>query len=240
LAKEAGLKTNMPKHSKRFTEAKNLIEKGKLYSAEEALELAKKTATTKFTGSVEVHVRLGVDPKKTDQVVRATIVFPNNIGKTRRIAAFVSADKEKDAKDAGADIIGGEELINEIVAKGNIDFDVAVATPDMMPKLAKLAKVLGPKGLMPNPKTDTVSPNVTKMVEDLKKGKVAFKNDQTGIIHQIIGKTDLETSKLKENMQVLMDAIKKNKPSSAKGTYLKNVTVTTSMGPGIPVDTSNF
>jgi len=230
----------MPKHSKRYLEARNLIEKGKSYSPDEALELVKKTATTKFTGSVEVHVRLGVNSKKSDQVVRATIVFPNDIGKTRRVAAFVAADKEKDAKDAGADVVGGEELIAEIISKGVIDFDVAVATPDMMPKLAKLAKVLGPKGLMPNPKTDTVGTNVSKMVEDLKKGKVAYKNDDTGIVHQIIGKTALEAGKLKENLQVLMDSIKKQKPSSAKGTYFKSITLTTSMGPGIPVDTSYY
>ncbi len=230
----------MSKHSKRYTQALELIEKDKLYSPEEALKLAVKSATTKFTGSVEVHARLGIDPKKSDQIVRATIVFPNNIGKTRKVAAFVGPDKEKDANDAGADIVGGEELIDEISQKGNIDFDVAVATPDMMPKLAKLAKTLGPKGLMPNPKTDTVGTNVTKMIEDLKKGKVAFKNDETGIVHQIIGKTDLEAEKLKENMMVFMEALKKNKPSAAKGVYFKSLTVTTSMGPGIPVDTSQF
>lgn len=230
----------MSKHSKRYTQALELIEKDKLYSPEEALKLAVKSATTKFTGSVEVHARLGIDPKKSDQIVRATIVFPNNIGKTRKVAAFVGPDKEKDANDAGADIVGGEELIDEISQKGNIDFDVAVATPDMMPKLAKLAKTLGPKGLMPNPKTDTVGTNVTKMIEDLKKGKVAFKNDETGIVHQIIGKTDLEAEKLKENMMVFMEALKKSKPSAAKGVYFKSLTVTTSMGPGIPVDTSQF
>ncbi|MDF1497051.1 MAG: 50S ribosomal protein L1 [Patescibacteria group bacterium] len=230
----------MPKHSKRFIEAQKLIETGKLYNPDEALELVKKTATTKFTGSVEVHVRLGINPKKSDQIVRATLVFPNDIGKTRKVAAFVAADKEKEAKAAGADIVGGEELIAEISTKGIIEFDVAVATPDMMPKLAKLARVLGPKGLMPNPKTDTVGTNVTKMIEDLKKGKVAYKNDDTGIVHQIIGKTSLDTAGLKENLQVLMDSIKKQKPSSSKGAYLKSITLTTSMGPGIPMDTSNF
>jgi large subunit ribosomal protein L1 len=230
----------MPKHSKRFTEVKGLIEKDKFYSPDEALELAVKTATTKFVGSVEIHARLGIDSKKSDQIVRATIVFPNDIGQTRRVAAFVGSDKEKDAKEAGADIVGGEELIAEIITKGNIDFDVAVATPDMMPKLAKLARVLGPKGLMPNPKTDTVGPNVTKMVSDLKKGKVAFKNDDAGIIHQIIGKTDLDAAKLAENFAVFMSAVKKLKPPSSKGAYFKSLTITTSMGPGVPVDTSNY
>ena len=230
----------MPKHSKRYIEAQKLVDKTKKYSPEEAIDLAKKTSTTKFTSSVEAHVRLGIDPKKSDQIVRSTIVFPNSIGKSVRIAAFVAADKEKEAKEAGADIVGGEELINEISQKGNIEFDVAVATPDMMPKLAKLAKVLGPKGLMPNPKTDTVGPNVKKMVEDLKKGKVAFKNDSTGIIHQAIGKTDLDNKALLENFKTLMEIIRKLKPSSAKGTYFKSVTLTSSMGPGISVDPSEF
>jgi len=207
--------------SKRYLEAKKLVEQTKKYTPAEAIDLAKKTATTKFAGSVEVHVRLGIDPKKTDQTVRATLVYPNSIGKTKKVVAFVGADKEKDAKDAGAYIVGGEELINEILQSGKLDFEVAVATPDMMPKLSKLAKILGPKGLMPNPKTDTVGPNVKKMVEDLKKGKVAFKNDVTGIIHQAIGKTTLESAQLLENFTVLMEAIRKLKPASAKGTFLK-------------------
>ncbi len=225
-------------HSKRFQEVSKLVDKSKKYSPEEAVDLAKKTANTKFTGSVELHIRLGIDPKKSDQSVRATLVFPNSIGKTKKIIAFVNADKEKDAKEAGADIVGGEELINEITQSGKTDFEVAVATPDMMPKLAKLAKILGPKGLMPNPKTDTVGPNVKKMVEDLKKGKVAFKNDVTGIIHQAIGKTDLDNAKLLENLNALMEVVKKAKPSSAKGAYLKSITLTTTMGPGIQIDAS--
>lgn len=227
-------------HSKRYSEAKKLVEKSKKYQPLEAMELAKKTASTKFVGSVEVHIRLGIDPKKTDQTVRATLVLPHSTGKTKRVIAFVGADKEKDAKDAGAERVGGEELVNEILTTGKIDFDVAVATPDMMPKLAKLAKILGPKGLMPNPKTETVGPNIKKMVEELKKGKIAFKNDITGIIHQAIGKTSLEASQLVENMNALMEAIRKAKPASAKGAFLKNVTVTTTMGPGIMVDPSTF
>ncbi|MFZ6015787.1 MAG: 50S ribosomal protein L1 [Patescibacteria group bacterium] len=230
----------MPTHSKRYSEAQKLVDKTKLYTVDEAVALAKKTATTKFKSSVEVHVRLGIDPKKSDQVVRATLVFPHSIGKSKKIAAFVNADKVKEAEEAGAEIAGGEELINEISQKGTINFDVAVATPDMMPKLAKLAKILGPKGLMPNPKTDTVGPNVKKMVEDLKKGKVAFKNDQAGIIHQAIGKTDLSEAEIKENLTVLIDALKKAKPASSKGAYLRGVTLTTTMGPGIPVDPAQF
>jgi len=222
--------------SKRYSEAKKLIDAKKNYSAAEAMELVKKTSTTKFDGSVEVHINLGIDVKKSDQTVRSTLVFPHSIGKTKKVAAFVAGDKEKDAKEAGADLVGGEELIDEIAKTGKIDFDVAVATPDMMPKMAKVAKVLGPKGLMPNPKTETVSANVKKMVEELKKGKVAFKNDATGNVHQSIGKVSLDTAMLLENFNVLVDAIKKNKPATAKGIYIKSVTVTSTMGPGIKVD----
>ena len=200
------------------------------------MELAKKTSTTKFAGSVEVHVRLGIDIKQSDQQIRSTLQFPHSTGSTKRIAAFVPEKFQKDAKEAGADLVGGEELIEEIARTSKIDFDIAVATPDMMPKLAKVAKILGPKGLMPNPKTETVGPNVKKMVEELKKGKVAYKNDSTGNVHQVIGKTNLESEKLVENFRALMESIKKNKPASAKGIYLQSVTVSTTMGPGIKVD----
>lgn len=223
-------------HSKRFNELKKLVDPKKAYAPAEAIELAKKTSNTKFDGSLEVHINLGIDVKKSDQSVRATLVFPHSIGKTKRVAAFVSGEKEKDAKDAGADIVGAEELIEEIAKTGKIDFDVAVATPDMMPKMAKIAKVLGPRGLMPNPKTETVGTNVKKMVEELKKGKVSFKNDATGNMHQAIGKTSLDSAKLLENFSVFIDAIKKNKPASAKGAYIKSATITSTMGPGIRVD----
>lgn len=227
-------------HSKRYLEAKKLVDQTKKYSPQEAVELVKKLGTAKFAESVEIHVRLGIDPKKSDQTVRSTMVFPNSIGKTKRVVAFVSGEKEKDAKEAGADLIGGEDLINEIATTQAINFDVAVASPDMMPKLAKLARLLGPRGLMPNPKTDTVGPNIKKMVEDLKKGKVAFKNDTTGIIHQAIGKTSLEAKQILENLTAFMDAVRKAKPASSKGSYLKNVTLTTTMGPGISLDTSSL
>jgi large subunit ribosomal protein L1 len=164
--------------SKRYNEAAKLVDEKKLYSPEEALELAKKTSTTKFVGSVEVHINLGIDVRKGDQQVRSTLIFPHSIGKMKRVAAFVSGANEGVAKDAGADIIAGEEYITELARTGKIDFDVAVATPDMMPKLAKVAKILGPTGLMPNPKTDTVGTNVKKMIEDVKKGKVAFQDGQ--------------------------------------------------------------
>lgn len=217
-----------------------MVDAKKLYAPEEALELAKKTATTKFDGSVEVHINLGIDVKKGDQQVRSTIIFPHSIGKAKKVIAFVPADKEKDAKEAGAEIVGGEELIEELAKMGKIDFEVAVATPEMMPKLAKVAKILGPSGLMPNPKTDTVGANIKKLIEDVKKGKVAFKNDTTGNIHQSIGKSSMDAKNLLENFNVLLDAIKKNKPASAKGVYLNSVTLTTTMGPGIKVDTSRI
>jgi large subunit ribosomal protein L1 len=229
----------MPR-SKRYVELKKLVDAKKLYSPAEAIELAKKTTKTKFDGSLEVHLHLGIDITKSDQQVRTTVVLPHSTGKTKRIAAFVTADKEKDAKDAGAEIVGAEELIEEIAQTGKVDFDVAVATPDMMPKLAKVAKILGPKGIMPNPKTDTVGPNVKKMVEELKRGKVTIKNDSTGNIHQALGKVTLDSKDLLENFEAVLAAIKKNKPAGAKGTFIKNVVITSTMGPGIKVDVSRI
>lgn len=221
--------------SKRYQEAAGEVDPKKTYPVEEAIELAQKTSKTKFDSSVEVHVRLGIDPKKSDQQVRGTVSLPYGTGKTKRVAAFVGADKEKEAKEAGADFVGDEASIDELAKSGKIDFDVAVATPDMMPKLAKAAKVLGPKGLMPNPKSGTVGPDVAKMVENLKKGMVAFRNDDGGIIHTTIGKVSFEKEKLLENYEALIEALKKSKPSSSKGAYLKGITVSTTMGPGIRV-----
>jgi large subunit ribosomal protein L1 len=219
--------------SKRFEEAKKLIDPKKVYTKEEAVDLAKKTSTVKFDASVEAHIRLGIDPTKGEQQIRSTIIFPHSIGKSKRVAAFVTAGKEKEAKEAGADIVGGEDLIEEIKKSGKIDFDVAVATPEMMPKMAKVAKVLGPKGLMPNPKTETVGPDVKKMVEELKKGKMTFKNDANAIIHQAIGKTSLDNKQLLENLNALIEAIMRAKPASSKGQYIQGATLATSMGPGI-------
>lgn len=220
-------------HGKRYAEATKLVDPGKTYSTAEAIDLVKKTSNTKFDASVEVHIRLGIDPKKSDQQVRGTVGLPHGTGKTKKVAAFVAADKEKEAKEAGADIVGGEEMIAELLKTQKIDFDIAVSTPDMMPKMAKVAKILGPKGLMPNPKSETVSPNVTKMISELKKGKIAFKSDDAGIIHTVVGKVSFDAQKLVENYEALMEAIRKAKPSSSKGTYLKSVTIATSMGPGI-------
>jgi len=222
--------------SNRYKALREKLEAKKLYPLEEAVKLAKETGSTKFNESIEAHFNLGINPTKSDQLIRATLLFPHSIGSNKKIAAFVSPDKEKEAKDAGADIIGNEEYIADLAKSGKIAFDVAVATPDMMPKLAKIAKILGPVGLMPNPKTDTVGPNITKIIEEIKAGKVAFKNDATANVHQVFGKVDLDEAKLLENLHVLIEAMKKAKPSSSKGTYLKSLTLATTMGPGIPVD----
>lgn len=229
----------MPR-GKRYTELKKLVNPKQLYSPADAVELVKKTSNTKFDSTIEVHINLGIDVKKGEQQVRSTIIFPHSIGKTKRVAAIVSAAKEGEAKEAGADVVGGEELINEIAQKGKVDADIVVATPDMMAKMSKVAKVLGPIGLMPNPKTDTVGPNVKKMVEEIKKGKVSFKNDTSGNIHQAIAKASLDAAKITENLNTLVDAVKKNKPASAKGSYLKSVTITSTMGPGIHIDPAMF
>lgn len=228
----------MPR-SKRYTQIKALVDPKKLYPVEEAVELVKKTSTTKFESSVEAHMRLGIDVRQGEQQIRSTIILPHTIGKTKRIAAFVSSAKEQEAKDAGADIIGNEELIAEIVKTGKIDFDMAIATPDMMPKLAKVAKILGPKGLMPNPRTETVSNDVKKMIGELKRGKITIKNDATGNIHQAIGKTSLSTAQLVENFTALLEAVRKAKPASSKGVYFRKVVLTSTMGPSVQVEIKN-
>jgi len=225
----------MTQHSKRFVESAKKVDAKKTYIPDEAIKLAKETSTVKFDASVEVHARLGIDPKKGEQQVRATVTLPHGTGKTARICAFVANDA--DAKAAGADIVGGEELIAEIKKTEKIDCDVAIATPDMMPKLAAIARVLGPRGLMPSPKNDTVTTDVKKTIEALKKGKIAFKNDGTANVHQIIGKASFTEKQLLENYETFMDAITKAKPSASKGVYIKSVVVTTTMGPGIKVQT---
>lgn len=223
------------KKGKKYTAATAHIEKGKQYSIDEAIELIKKTSTTSFDSSVEAHVRLGIDPKKGDQQVRATVTLPHMSGKTKKIAAFVDASHEQEAKDAGADLVGGEELINQIKTSGKIDFDEAVALPQMMPKLASIAKILGPKGLMPSPKSETVGTDIVKIIGELKKGKLSYKNDDTANIHMNVGKVSFDNAKLKENLLTALDSIKKNRPQSAKGTYMRKITIATTMGPGVEV-----
>ena len=223
-------------HSKRYNELKTLVDPKKSYSPSEAVELVQKMATTKFDSSIEIHICLGIDPKKSDQQVRGTVSLPHGSGKTKKVAVFVGTqDREKEAKDAGADLVGGEELIAEIAKTSKINFDVAVTSPDMMPKMAKIAKILGPKGLMPSPKNETVTTNLKKTIEELRKGKMTFKVDDTANIHQIIGKASFAKEKLLENFNAFMEAIRRAKPPSSKGVYLKRVTITSTMGPGITV-----
>lgn len=224
---------------KRFTEASSKINAKQNYNVTDAVALLKSMTTAKFDETVELHFSLGVDPKQGDQQIRGTVTLPNGTGKTKRVIAFVDANNESAAKSAGADIIGTEETIDEIVRTGKIDFDVAVAVPSMMPKLAKAAKVLGPRGLMPNPKTDTVGPNIEKMINEQKGGKVSFKNDNTANVHMIVGKKSFEAEKLAENLRYAIEAIRRVKPASSKGTYMKSVTLTSTMGPAIPLEVTN-
>jgi len=212
------------------------IDKNKVYSIEEAIKLIKETSGVKFDAAVEIHASLGIDTKKTEQQIRSTVVLPHGTGKSKKVAAFVSPEKEAEAKEAGADLICGEEEIKKIKDTGKINFDVAVTTPDMMPKLASVAKILGPKGLMPNPKTETVGPNVKQMISELKKGKVTFKNDDTGNVHQIIGRISFSDEKLHENLTVFLETLKKAKPSGSKGTYIKNLVLCSTMGPAIKIN----
>lgn len=221
--------------SKKYEEALKLLEPNKKYTIDEAIGLIKKTSTTKFDSSVELHVRLGIDPKMGDQQVRATITLPHTVGKSKIVAAFVDESHEKEAKDAGADIVGTEELIEKIKSTGKIEFDEAVALPQMMPKLAAIAKILGPKGLMPSPKSETVDPDITKIIKELKQGKITYKNDDTSNIHLTVAKVSFDNAKIKENLTAALDSIIKNRPQTAKGTYIRKITIATTMGPGLEI-----
>lgn len=223
------------KPSKRFLDAKALVEKDKAYPITEAVALAKKTSTVKFDAGLEVHLNLGINPKKTDQQVRASVSLPNGTGKSVRVAVVsTNGDQIKAGKAAGAEVAGDQELIDQIKA-GKIDFDVLVATPEAMKLLAPIAKILGPKGLMPNPKDGTVAANISEAVTNLKKGKVSYKNDDSGNLHVMIGKLSFEDEKLIENFKALLESVNKAKPAAAKGTYIKNVAIASSMGPGIKI-----
>jgi len=239
MEKKTSKKTKETKAVKTVKKAKAdfsaIYDRRNSYSISEALEIIKKISRSKFDASVEVHVRLGINPKKGDQQVRGAVSLPHGTGKSVKVAAFVSADNEKAVKAAGADYVGGDELIAEIKKSEKTDFQVAVAEPAMMKNLAVIAKILGTRGLMPSPKNDTVTTNPAKAVEELKKGKISFKNDDTGNLHAVIGKVSFETNKLADNYQTLIETIKKSKPASAKGTYLKNVAICASMSPAVKV-----
>lgn len=210
----------------------------KAYPIAEAIELTKKLSKTKFDASVEIHFRLGIDPKKGEQQVRSAVSLPHGTGKTIKIAAFVSSDKEKEVKAAGADFVGGDDLIAEIKKTEKTDFQVAVAEPAMMKNLGQIAKILGTRGLMPSPKNETITLDPAKAVAELKKGKISFKNDDTGNLHTVIGKVSFDSNKLEENFIAILEAVKKIKPTTSKGVYIKNISLTSSMGPGIKVQIS--
>ncbi|MBS4102217.1 50S ribosomal protein L1 [Tsukamurella paurometabola] len=225
----------MSKNSKAYKAAAEKVDKDKLYSPLEAVTLAKETSSTKQDATVEVAMRLGVDPRKADQMVRGTVNLPNGTGKTARVIVFAVGDKAEEAKAAGADEVGAEDLIEKIQG-GWLEFDAAIATPDQMAKVGRIARVLGPRGLMPNPKTGTVTPDVTKAVGDIKGGKITFRVDKAANLHFVIGKASFDAKQLVENYGAALDEILRAKPSAAKGRYLKKVTVSTTTGPGIPVD----
>ena len=224
------------KRSKRYQEAIKLIDTEKMYEAEEALEVIEKMPKPKFDETVELHVRLGVDSKHADQQVRGTVVLPNGTGKTVKVLVFAKGDKAKEAEEAGADFVGAEELVPKIEKENWFDYDIIVATPDMMGLIGRLGKVLGPKGLMPNPKSGTVTMDVKKAISEIKSGKVEYRLDKTNIIHLGFGKVSFGAKKLAENYQTIMDAIIKAKPAAAKGQYIKSVAITTTMGPALRIN----
>lgn len=229
----------MAKKGKKFLEAAKLVDSTKTYAIAEAVELAKKTNFAKFDATVEVAFRLGVDPKKADQQIRGAVVLPHGTGKVQRVLVFAKGEKAKEAEAAGADYVGDSDFIAKI-QQGWFDFDVIVATPDMMGEVGKIGRVLGPKGLMPNPKTGTVTFDVTKAIGEIKAGKVEYRVDKAGNIHCPVGKSSFEDTKLVDNATTIFDTLLRAKPSAAKGTYMKNISITTTMGPGVKVDPASF
>ena len=224
---------------KQYQSAQKQVE-AKEYPLEEAIPLLKKIKFAKFDETVEVHMRLGVDPKHADQMVRGTVVMPNGLGKSKKVLVIASGDKLKEAQEAGADFVGGEDMVNKIQSEGWTDYDAVVATPDMMRSVGKLGKILGPRGLMPNPKTGTVTTDVAKAVNEVKAGKVEFRVDKTGIIHAPVGKISFDADKLFENAASLITAVIKAKPTVAKGKYVKSATICSTMSPGVAIDTTPF
>lgn len=228
------------KHGKKYVEAAKLIDRSKVYEAEEAVALVKKSATAKFDETVELHIRTGCDSRHADQQIRGAVVLPAGTGKDVRVLVFAKGAKADEAAAAGADFVGGEELIPKIQKEGWLDFDVVVATPDMMSVVGRLGKVLGPKGLMPNPKAGTVTMDVTKAIADIKAGKVEYRLDKANIIHVTLGKVSFTEKQLMQNFNALMGAIEKAKPSSVKGQYLKSISIATTMGPGVKIVANRY
>ena len=230
----------MRRSGKKYVEASKLVEKNKNYSLDEAIELAKKTSITKFDSSVEIAIKLNIDTKKADQQMRGSLVLPNGNGKTKRILVLAKGEAATAAKNAGADFVGELDLIEKIEKENWFDYDVIIATPDMMPLLGKIGKVLGPKGLMPNPKTGTVTPTPANAVEDVKKGMIEYRADQYGNIHVMVGKVSFDSKALKENIDYVVSTMVKAKPQTVKGKYITNISLSTTMGPGIHVDQNSF
>lgn len=228
------------KHGKKYTETAKLVDRTMLYDPTDAIALVKKTATAKFDETIEVHIRTGCDGRHAEQQIRGAVVLPNGTGKAVKVLVFAKGDKVNEAEAAGADYVGGEELIPKIQNDGWLDFDVVVATPDMMGVVGRLGKVLGPKGLMPNPKAGTVTMDVTKAVNDIKAGKIEYRLDKTNIVHVPVGKASFQEEALQENFNALMDAIMKAKPSAVKGQYLRSITLTSTMGPGVKVSVAKY
>ena len=224
----------MAKAGKKYQDAAKLIEAGKLYASQEAMELVKKTATAKFDETIELHVRLGVDPKYADQQVRGALVLPHGTGKTQRVLVFAKGEKVAEAEAAGADFVGSDEIVQKIQG-GWLDFDVAVATPDMMGTVGRLGKVLGPRGLMPNPKLGTVTMDLKKAIGEIKAGQVEYRTDKAGNVHVPIGKASFDAENLRENYQAIIDTLIRVKPAAAKGQYIRSITVVATMGPAVPV-----
>ena len=228
------------KHGKKYNESAKLVDRATFYEIDEAVSLVKKTATAKFDETVELHIRTGCDGRHADQQIRGAVVLPNGTGKTVKVLVFAKGDKVAEAEAAGADYVGGDELIPKIQNDGWLDFDVVVATPDMMGVVGRLGKVLGPKGLMPNPKAGTVTMDVTKAINDIKAGKIEYRLDKTNIIHCPVGKASFTEEQLGQNINALLEAIVKAKPSTLKGQYLKSITLTSTMGPGVKVSVAKF
>jgi large subunit ribosomal protein L1 len=229
----------MPKQGKKFQAASKQVER-RPYNLNEAVPLVQKVKFAKFDETVELHLRLGVDPKHADQMVRGTVVLPNGLGKKKTVLVIASGDKQREAQEAGADYVGGDDMVAKIQGENWTDFDAVIATPDMMRSVGKLGKVLGPRGLMPNPKTGTVTMDIAQAVKEVKAGKVEFRVDKTGVIHVPVGKVSFETGKLLENASSLIQAVIKAKPAAAKGKYVKSVTICSTMGPGVHLDVTSY
>ena len=228
------------KKGKKYLEVSNKVDKSKLYSLDEAVKLVKETSTSKFDGSVEIAMRLNLDTRKSDQQLRGAIVLPSGTGKEKKVLVIAKGDKANEAKEAGADFVGDTDILEKIEKENWLDFDVMIATPDMMPLLGKLGKILGPKGLMPNPKTGTVTVDVKKAISDVKKGRVEYKTDSYGNVHALVGKVSFTEEQLLNNIKAFVSIILKSKPSVVKGIYVKNVSIASTMGPGIKIDINSF